>query len=270
VLSIFLPALAFNFIATAHFDRTFFVIPLIGVIVITASMLAGFAVYSLIPYLNNIPRPAVGVLIFASAFGNVIVLGLPIISELLSVEYAYVSILYDQLAATPMLLTIGAFIAARYGSGKTVSLAASCKRVLMLPPLWGVIAGIIIHLIGLRVPQLVLETTALMGKAVVPIMVFMVGLALDFHDVKRLPIALPALALKMLIGPVLAWWIGSQFGLAADSLKAITIVGAMPMMVIALVIADEFDLDVPLTAMCIAISTVAVFLTLPVVMHVLF
>jgi len=233
-------------------------------------MLAGFAVYSLIPYLNNIPRPAVGVLIFASAFGNVIVLGLPIISELLSVEYAYVSILYDQLAATPMLLTIGAFIAARYGSGKKVSLAASCKRVLMLPPLWGVIAGIIVHLIGLRAPQLVLETTALMGKAVVPIMVFMVGLALDFHDVKRLPIALPALALKMLIGPVLAWWIGSRFGLAADSLKAITIVGAMPMMVIALVIADEFDLDVPLTAMCIAISTVAVFFTLPVVMHLLF
>jgi hypothetical protein len=109
-----------------------------------------------------------------------------------------------------------------------------------------------------------------MGKAVIPIMIFTVGLALDFQDVKRLALIIPALALKLLFAPVLAWWIGSRFGLTGETLKALTIEGGMPVMVISLMIADEFELDVPLTAMCIAASTVALFFTMPVMMKVLF
>lgn len=270
VLYIFLPALAFGLVATAPVDRTFIVIPLTGVMVIAASMAAGFALYTLVPWFNKMSRPAFGVMMFAAAFGNVTFLGLPVVTEMLGPEHAYVAILFDQLASTPMLLTIGVFVAARYGSGENVSLASSLKRVFALPPLWGVAAGILIHLTGMTVPQLVLETSFLMGKAVVPVMIFTVGLALDFRDLRRVPIALPAIAIKLLFAPIAAWWVGSRLGLSAETLKAITIEGAMPMMVISLVIADEFDLDVPLTATCIAVSTVALFLTMPVVMGTLF
>ena len=41
-------------------------------------------------------------------------------------------------------------------------------------------------------------------------------------------------------------------------------------MVLSLVLADEFDLDVPLAATCIAVSTVASFFTLPMMMKLLF
>ena len=41
-------------------------------------------------------------------------------------------------------------------------------------------------------------------------------------------------------------------------------------MVLSLVIADEFDLDVPLVATCIAVSTVAAFFTMPMMMKILF
>ena len=44
----------------------------------------------------------------------------------------------------------------------------------------------------------------------------------------------------------------------------------MPVMVLSLVIADEFDLDVPLAATCIAVSTVALFFTMPMMMKMLF
>jgi predicted permease len=81
---------------------------------------------------------------------------------------------------------------------------------------------------------------------------------------------LPAIAIKMLVGPISAWWVGAQLGLTGDTLKAITIIGAMPVMVISLIIADEFELDVPLMALCIAVSTVLLFVTLPVVMKLLF
>jgi predicted permease len=44
----------------------------------------------------------------------------------------------------------------------------------------------------------------------------------------------------------------------------------MPVMVLSLVIADEFDLDVPLAAACITVSTVALFFTMPAMMKLLF
>jgi predicted permease len=151
-----------------------------------------------------------------------------------------------------------------------VSVGASLKRVFLLPPLWGVAAGIAVRLAGITTPQPVLDAVGLMGRAVVPIMIFTVGLALDFRDVKRLALAVPALAIKLILAPALAWWIGSRLGMSADVLKATTIEGAMPVMVLSLVIADEFDLDVPLAAACITVSTVALFFTVPAMMRLLF
>jgi predicted permease len=270
VFNFFIPPLAFGLMASAPVDRSLISIPLTAAVVVFASIAAGFAAYRLLPWFRDIPRPAVGAMIISSSFGNVMYLGLPVITEMLGAQYGYVAVLYDLLASTPILLTIGVFIAARYGSGKAVSVSASLKRVFLLPPLWGVAAGIAVRLSGIAVPLPLLDAVGLMGKAVVPIMIFTVGLALDFRDVKRLSIAVPALVIKLMLAPVLAWWIGSRLGISADVLKATTIEGAMPVMVLSLVIADEFDLDVPLSAACITVSTVALFFTMPLMMKILY
>jgi predicted permease len=271
VLHFFLPALAFSLMATTRVDRSFLAVPLTAAAVTLIGMATGFAAYRLIDArIIRMPRPAFGVLILVAAFGNVTYLGLPLITETLGEQFGYVAILYDLLAATPLLLTVGVFIAARYGEGESVSIAASIKRVLMLPPLWGAAAGIGFVIADIKAPDLVLYTTGLMGKAVIPVMIFTVGLALDFKDLKRLPIAVPALAIKLVLAPVLAWWIGSRLGITASALKSVTLEGAMPVMVLSLVLADEFELDVALAAACITVSTVASFFTLPVMMKLLF
>lgn len=270
ILHFFLPALAFSLLATTPVDRSFIAVPLTGIAVTLSGLVLGFAAYRFLPWFNRIERPAFGVMILAAAFGNVTYLGLPVITEMLGARYGYVAILYDLLAATPILLTIGVFVAARYGSGESVSIGYSLKRVLRLPPLWGVIAGMAVNLTGIAVPQVLLDAASLMGKAVIPIMTFTVGLALDFKDLKRLPIAFPALAIKLAASPVLARLAGARLGLPDPALRAATIEGAMPVMVLSLVIADEFELDVPLAAACITVSTVALFFTMPAMMKLLF
>ena len=256
--------------ATAHIDRSFVAIPLTAASVLLVSLAVGFATYKLVPWFKDVPRPTFGVMMLSAAYGNVTFLGLPVITETLGAHYGYTAVLYDLLASTPILLTIGVFIAARYGSGKAVSFAESIKRVVLLPPLWGVGVGIAVNVAGVTVPQVVLDTADLMGKAVIPIMIFTVGLALDFHDMKRLLITVPALAIKLVLAPCLAWWVGSRLGMTGGALRAVTIEGAMPVMVLSLVIADEFDLDVPLAAASITVSTVAVFFTMPLMMKMLF
>jgi predicted permease len=270
VLNFFLPALAFNLISTAQIDKSFLAIPVTAALVTLIGMAAAYVAYRWLPWFKNIDRSAFGVMVLAAGFGNVTYLGLPVISGMLGTKFGYVAILYDLLAATPILLTIGVFAAARYGSGKNVSFSASLLRVLKLPPLWGVAAGGLVQVLGIAVTPVVQDATGLMGRAVIPIMTFTVGLALDFRDMRRMAIAVPALLLKMFLAPVLAWWIGSRAGLSGEQLRAVTIEGAMPVMVLSLVIADEFQLDVPLAAGCIAVSTAALFFTMPVMMGLLF
>jgi len=270
VLHFFLPALAFGLVATARVDRSFLVVPLTAAVVTLAGLAAGIAVYRILPLFRATPRAAIGVLLLSASFGNVTYLGLPVITETLGARYGYVAILYDLLATTPILLTVGMLTAARFGSGGAVSLSASFRRVLTLPPLWGVAAGIAVQAISVPIPQALLDAVQLMGKAVIPVMIFTVGLALDFRDVKRLPVAVPALALKLFLAPVLAWWTAKWLGMDGDVLKAVVIEGAMPVMVLSLVLADEFELDVPLAATCIAVSTIAAFFTLPMMMKILF
>ena len=270
IFHFFIPALAFGLIAAAHIDRSFIAVPLTAGAVLILSLATGFAVYKVVPWFKEVSRPTFGVIMLSASFGNVMFLGLPVITETLGAQYGYIAVLYDLLASTPILLTIGIFIAARYGSGKTVSIQASIKRVVMLPPLWGVAGGIAVNMLGVTLPAVVVDATDIMGKAVVPVMIFTVGLALDFHDVKRLLSAVPALAIKLFLAPCMAWWIGSKLGITDGTLKAVTIEGSMPVMVLSLLIADEFELDVPLAAASITVSTVAAFFTMPLIMRVLF
>ncbi len=268
VLHFFLPALAFGLIATAKVDRSFIAVPLVAAAVTLFCLGLGWVLYRRLPWFRTAPRAAVGVLLLSAAFGNVTYLGLPVITEILGSRFGYVAILYDLLASTPVLLTVGMLTAARYGSGAAVSLGASLTRVLKLPPLWGVALGIVSH--GLPLPKPVLDAAQMMGRAVIPVMIFTVGLALDFRDIRRLPVAVPALAVKLLLAPVLVWLFARMAGLNGEVLRAVVIEGAMPVMVLSLVLADEFELDVPLAAACIAASTVASFFTLPIMMKMLF
>ncbi len=269
MLNVFLPALAFSLLAVAPVDRSFLAVPLTAGIVTLASLGAVFLCYRSVPALRAVPGPAFGVLVLSAAFGNVTYLGLPVITEMLGPRFGYVAVLYDLLATTPVLLTLGVFLAARSGSGRSVSLGASVRRVLRLPPLWGVLAGIAVNAAGIPVPAMVLDAASVMGRAVIPIMIFTVGLALDFRDIGRLPVMLPALAIKLLLSPVLACFIGTRLGLTGQQLAALTIEAAMPVMVLSLVIADELELDVPLAAASIAVSTVMLFFTMPLMLKLL-
>src|SRR5512137_934247 len=268
VLHFFLPALAFGLIATAKVDRSFLAVPLTAAAVTVLCLGAGAAAYHWLPWFRSAPRTAIGVLLLSSGFGNVTYLGLPVITETLGARYGYIAILYDLLATTPVLLTVGMLTAARFGSGGTVSFAASFRRVLKLPPLWAVFFGIAAHAVS--VPKTVLDAAQIMGRAVIPVMIFTVGLALDFRDIRRLPVAAPALGIKLLLAPVLAWLFARALGMTGDILQGVVIEGAMPVMVLSLVLADEFELDVPLAAACITASTVASFFTLPMMMKILF
>ncbi len=107
----------------------------------------------------------------------------------------------------------------------------------------------------------------MLGDLVVPLMIFSIGLALSLPKVKHVYILAPAIIIKLAIVPLISYQTASFLGLRQTALASCVIEGAMPTMVLSLLIAARFKLDETLAAFLIVVTTVLSFATLPLAFH---
>jgi predicted permease len=267
VLNIFLPALCVKAVYTAHIDARLFLVPLTSWMTTLVSLLLSLGLYTLIGKRIPIAPAEKGVLVLGATFGNVLYLGLPVLTGLYGGEAAKYALFYDLLAATPVLWIFGAAVASRHGEGRGTTLGESVKTVFTLPPIWGIIVGFCLNLAAVPIPSFLMKSLGMLGDTVVPLMLFSVGLALSLPKVKHALTALPAIFMKLLVVPLLAFLAGRLLGLRGQALSACVVEGAMPTMIISLLIAARFRLDVSLAAFLIVVTTALFFLTLPVIVY---
>ncbi|MGE5301094.1 MAG: AEC family transporter [Acidobacteriota bacterium] len=267
VLNIFLPALCITAVYTARIDARLFLVPVTSLGTTLVSLLLSLGLYMLLEKRMRIAPAEKGVLVIGATFGNVLYLGLPVLTGLYGSEAAKYALFYDLLAATPVLWIFGAAVAARYGEGRGTTVVESLKTIATLPPIWGIIVGFALKLAAVPVPGLLMKSLDMLGDTVVPLMVFSVGLALSLPKVKHAIIALPAVFMKLLIVPLVAFLAGGVLGLKGEPLAACVVEGSMPTMIIALLIAERFRLDITLAAFLIVVTTALFFLTLPLIVY---
>ncbi|MDA8433338.1 MAG: AEC family transporter [Nitrospiraceae bacterium] len=268
VLNIFLPALCVKAVYTARVDARLFLVPLTSWATTLASLLLSLGVYALVGKKMRITAAEKGVLVLGATFGNVLYLGLPVLTGLYGSEAAKYALFYDLLAATPVLWIFGAALASRHGEGRGTTALQSLKIIATLPPIWGIAVGFCLKLAAVPVPAVLMKTFGMLGETVVPLMLFSVGLALSLPKVKHAVVALPAVCMKLLIAPFLALLAGHFLGLKGEPLAACAIEGGMPTMILSLLIAARFKLDVPLAAFLIVVTTALFFFTLPMIIYV--
>lgn len=265
VIKFFLPALCFKVIATAKIDINTILLPASAILTILTSLLLSFIVFGIIEKFTSLWKKEKGVLILASAFGNVTFLGLPLLTGLYGDEAAQYVLLYDLLATTPLLWFVGAAIASSYGKGKRISVKESIKILAELPPIWALILGFIANFAGLAIPGFIVQTLELLSMPIVPLMIFSVGLALTIPKIKETVVVFPAVIIKLCIVPLIAYGIASLLGMSGLPLKASVMEAAMPTMVLTLVIASQYKLDHKLAALAIVLTTAAAFISMPVI-----
>jgi len=92
-----------------------------------------------------------------------------------------------------------------------------------------------------------------------------IGLSLRWEVVNlgTLRTAVPILLIQLLAMPVLVWALGGALGLSGVQLKAVVLEGAMPSMVLGVVLCDRFGLDTGLYAAAVTITTLGSLVTLP-------
>jgi predicted permease len=263
VLNLFLPALCISGISLAEVHRETFLIPATAWITTLLALAVSAGVYALAAKALRIGSAEQGVLVIAAAFGNVTYLGLPVLSALFGRAGVKYVLFFDLLATTPVLWLVGAPLAARYGSGGRFGPTASLKTILSLPPIWGIAAGLALNAGGVILPAFIQKALEMLGGLVAPLMVFSIGLALTIPPVRHSCAVVPALVMKLAMVPFIAFTSAHLLGLRGEPLAACVLEGAMPTMVLSLLIAARFRLDVSLAAFIVVVSTALAFFTLP-------
>jgi len=209
------------------------------------------------------PNRMVGALLLASAFPNATYLGLPVLEATFGPWARSVAIQYDLLACTPLLLSAGIAIAARYGGSDEK--VHPLRALIKVPSLWAVLLGVSLNLLAVPLPDIIHSWLDKLGSAVIPLMLFSLGLGLRWAGrwQQQIPLVIPVAVIQLLLAPVLIWGFASALGLEGDLLLAVILEAAMPSMVLGLVLCDRYQLDTSLYAMAVTVTAALSMLTLP-------
>lgn len=264
VFNLFFPTLCVNIIYRTDINIETLLVPLTAWITLIVSLGLSWVLYALWGRRFRLEPSEKGVLILSSTFGNVAYLGLPVLTGIYGPEAAKYAIYYGLLATTPFLWLAGVAVASHYGKGEPFKISNSIKTIISLPPIWGIAAGMVLKTFNIQLPDFLLRVLELLGGLVVPLMIFSIGLALSLPETRHIVSILPAIGIKLFLVPLISFTVANLLGLEGKALASCLIEGAMPTMVLSLLVAAKFNLDVRLAALSILITTTLSFATLPV------
>lgn len=263
VFTIALPILAFQVLSTAPLDSLLLTVPLVSIVTTLVCLGIGYLV---IPRLKSLRAPSVGALLLAAAWGNVTYLGLPVLTKVGGLNMQRIALLYDLLAATPLLFTVGTLVCVRYGTSETRhTIVHGLRMAVTTPPMIGAVVGIVVNMLHLELPTLATEVFTTVGGLVAPLMVCSVGMALSAPSFRMAPVLAPSVGIKLVVSTAVGYVLCTMLIADTEVFRSIVLESAMPSMVLPLVFAERYGLDHELLAQAILWSTVLSMGTLPIV-----
>jgi len=233
---------------------------LLGVGCIVSAMLCTWLVGIVFKFENK----RLGTMLLAAAFPNVTYMGLPVLEQIFGGWARSVAIQMDYFAAAPFLFTAGIIISRHYGQD-TEKKSGSVLLYLNAPPFWAVAIAVILNLNGVGEPAWLSGVLQKLSVAVVPLMLFSIGLALSWKAVivRNIPYVIPVIFIKMLLMPLFALFLTQYLAIDGDYRTAAVLDLAMPSMLLGIVFCDRYQLDSPLYAMTVTVTTALSLITLP-------
>jgi predicted permease len=231
--------------------------------VAASGVLLGLGLAALWFRLRGMAPGQAGALILAAGFPNATYLGLPVLEATFGPWGRSVAIQYDLFACTPLLLTVGILIASRHGS--VAAREPFFSTLFKVPPLWAALLAVCLNLLQVPPPAWLEDLLGMLGGAVIPLMLFVLGLSLRWSPamLQRLGQVSPVLLIQLALMPLGVWWLAGQVGLSGDMRLGVVLEAAMPSMVIGVVLCDRFGLDTALYACAVTVGTALSLITLP-------
>ncbi len=283
---IFVPALLFR--TTARLDVAHlpwatvlaFFVPVVGVLLLVYGLQrwwggGGAAGADLQASERAAAVPAVRAI--TSVFGNSVQVGIPVVTALfgeagLGIHIALVSLHALVLLSVLTVLVELDLARARAqhdaAAGLLHTLRSTVRNTLIHPVVLPVLAGLLWNTSGWPLPGPLDETLQLLGTAVAPLCLVLIGITLAYtagHTVRgAVRSALLLAAIKLLAMPALVLLVAHWgFGLAGLPLQVVVVLAAMPSGSNALIFAQRYRAQEAETTTAIVLSTVGFVLTAP-------
>ncbi|MDO9107306.1 MAG: AEC family transporter [Methylovulum sp.] len=260
VYYLLLPAMVLDVLWTADISLKSFQYTLLGISSITFALICTW----MLGRLFRFEPKRMGAVMLAAAFPNVTYLGLPVLEQIFGNWSRSVVIQLDLFAAAPFLFTAGIMLVRHYGD-EGEEKPRSILLSLNAPPFWAAAVAIILNYQQIVAPDWLAGALQKLSVTVVPLMLFSLGLALNWRAVtlRNVPYVLPVLLIKMAVMPLFALFLAGYLTID-DSHKAAAVLDlAMPSMVLGIVFCDRYRLDSGLYAMTVTVTTALSLITLP-------
>jgi predicted permease len=134
-----------------------------------------------------------------------------------------------------------------------------------LPLIYAAVAGLLVNLAQVKIPEILLQPVAMLGQATIPIMLISLGYRL--HEVEGLQWghALGGAFVRIFGGFAAAHIAVSLIGAEGVNRQVLLLYGSLPAAVINFVLTEKYRQDPALAASIVVISTFVSILTIPVV-----
>ncbi len=159
--------------------------------------------------------------------------------------------------------SLGVYLAAR---GRATSPWESLRQVLSVPVIYAVILGLFLNLTGLTLPEPVGKAMHIMGQGLVPASLIVLGAQVLYalraprkgnHRGGLLTVSIG----RLVMAPLIAYLVGGLIGMDQLARNVLTLECATPSAVMSLVLATEFETNVPFAALTILVTTFASLVT---------
>jgi predicted permease len=264
VLYVFAPALMFSIAASTRLRVELLAAPLL---VATGMLVTGALLYWFL-YRSGMGRslasPTRAALLLAGTWGNIFYLGFPVVTFLYGSPAGIYPAFVDMLVATPLLWSVGVWIATRLGHiGNEVPREHPLRAMLRLPPVWAFILGVAGQFLPLDLSALA-RAAGFIGQPTIPVMMLVLGLSIPWRALRPTRAILVTVAAKLVLMPLVVWGLAAWwFGPLPVAARAAVVEATMPTMLMAILLADRFRLDNEAAALMIGWSTMLFWLTLP-------
>jgi predicted permease len=184
--------------------------------------------------------------------------GLPVVMFAFGNDALSIGTVYFVVSAM-LTYTVGIFLAA---SGKR-TVGQAITGLTKVPAIYAVALALLVIATGASVPAMLMRPISLLSDAALPMMIIVLGMQFERATIPERPAAVAlAVALSLLVAPLVALGLASLLSLSGSARQAGVILASMPVAVITTIFALEFDLAPAFVTSAVFISTLLSPLTL--------
>jgi len=221
-----------------------------------------WAISAIAVRLLRLPPPEAGAFHISVLFTHAVNFGFPVLLLAYGPAALERGIVYA-MTAQIVMQSLGVYMAAR---GRA-DFGSAVKRTWSMPGLHAMILGILVRVLGIRVPAPLFDPLKLIGDSLVPFLLLVLGMQLAAVNLRgHWRAASVASFLRLVVAAALSFGLARGLGLQGLTRQTLILENSMPSAILGVALAQEFDTAPELITKVVFLTTLAGLFTLAVLL----